>query len=109
MISRAPVASLLMTLLTIKPSWSGLVMTSAAASRTFLISTVLLPQMSAGPANSAHDEHHPTCHLAALDPRVGRSRLLQRVPFGDRRSTQGSLVEARSQVPEDGGTRFGVQ
>src|SRR5918999_491592 len=109
MILRAPVASLLMTLLTIKPSWSGLVMTSAVASRTFLISTVLLSQMSTGPPCSAHDEQHPTGHLAVLDPSVGRSRLLQRVPFGDRRSAQGSLVEARTQVLQYGGALFGVQ
>src|SRR5215207_1052008 len=102
MIPRAPASSLLMTFLTIKPSWSGLVMTSAAASRTFLISTILLSQSVAyrhknsmlrtgnlfdtigqegilersRGGRSAHDEQHPTRHLAALDPRVGRPRLL---------------------------------
>ena len=35
----------------------------------------------------AHDEQHPASRLAALDPCVGSSCLLQRGMFGDRRRT----------------------
>src|SRR5215208_6759610 len=42
MIPRAPAMSLLMMFLTIKPSWSGLVITCPATSRPFLISTLRL-------------------------------------------------------------------
>src|SRR5215217_3964583 len=42
MILRAPATSLSMMFLTIKPSWSGLVITCPATSRPFLISTLLL-------------------------------------------------------------------
>src|SRR5215212_1499662 len=81
-IPRAPASAPLMMFLTIKPSWSGLVITCPATSRTFLISTVLLHQLRRhvrtffGTGRSVHDEQHPTCHLAARDPRVGHSCLL---------------------------------
>ncbi len=52
MILLAPALSLLMTFLTIKPSWSGLVITCEAASRMFLISTVLLSLSIAGVSGS---------------------------------------------------------
>jgi hypothetical protein len=39
---RAPASSLLITFLKIKPSWSGVVITSVAASQMFLIFSVLL-------------------------------------------------------------------
>jgi hypothetical protein len=45
---RAPASSLLITFLTIKPSWSGLLITCAATSRMFLIFTIVLSCSIAG-------------------------------------------------------------
>src|SRR5215212_8517057 len=84
MILRAPALSLLMTFLTIKPSWSALVITCSATSLVFLICTVLLDSQSLASSNlfdrpegvldvpaigrSTHEEEYPTGRLTALYP-----------------------------------------
>ena len=71
-ILRAPASSLLMTFLTIKPSWSGLVMTSAAASRTFLISTILLSQ------SVAYRHKNSMLRTGNLFDTIGQEGILER-------------------------------
>ena len=72
--ARAPASSLLMTFLTIKPSWSGLVITSAATSRTFLISTVLPSSSIAGAPAKKSAPARNLFRSDRLGRRVGSSR-----------------------------------